>query len=116
MVVLFPVTDVLFRIPVLGRLMSFTIPVANYVNDPELTRSARYRWAILDTFDMLAPQYDQPQIEEDATQSLKAGGLTEIRRLNNPGLNLIGERVHRVATEGSRISASLAFNGTSGSV
>jgi SAM-dependent methyltransferase len=116
MVILFPVTDVLFRIPFLGRVMSFAIPVANYVNDPELTTPARYRWAILDTFDMLAPQYDQPQVEEDAAQALKAGGLTEIKRLNNPGLNLTGQKLERAASEEKHMSASLAFNGTSGSI
>ena len=116
MVILFPITDVLFRIPFLGQVMSFAIPVANYVNDPELTASARYRWAILDTFDMLAPQYDQPQVEEDAAQALKAGGLTEIKRLNNPGLNLIGKKVQRGTSEERRMSASLAFNGPSGTV
>jgi hypothetical protein len=37
------------------------IPVANYVHENALTPQQRYDWAILDTFDMLSPQYDQPR-------------------------------------------------------
>lgn len=87
---LFPLTEVLFRIPYLGRFFKFTIPVANYVNEPQLTLRQRYRWAVMDTFDMLAPQFDQPQTEEEATKTLIAAGLVHIERLKNPGLNLTG--------------------------
>jgi ubiquinone/menaquinone biosynthesis C-methylase UbiE/uncharacterized protein YbaR (Trm112 family) len=92
MPVLFPVTEVMFRLPLLGRAMKFAIPVANYVEERELTVGQRYRWAILDTFDMLAPQYDQPQTEEEVSRALGQEGITEIRRLNNGGVNLVGVR------------------------
>jgi ubiquinone/menaquinone biosynthesis C-methylase UbiE/uncharacterized protein YbaR (Trm112 family) len=92
MPVFWPLSEVLFRVPVLGRLFRFLIPIANYVEDPELTWKQRYQWAVLDTFDMLAPRYDQPQKEEDAVAVLRGAGVCQIRRLNNPGLNLVGER------------------------
>lgn len=92
MPLLFPVTEVLFRIPVLGKALAFAIPVANYVHEPQLSLRQRYAWAILDTFDMLAPQYDQPLTQEEAERVLRSEGIVEPVRLQNPGLNLVGER------------------------
>ena len=92
MPVAFPLTDLLFRIPGLGRAFEFAIPVANYVRETALTRKQRYDWAVLDTFDMLSPAFDQPQTQREAETALTAAGADELRRLNNPGLNLVGRR------------------------
>jgi 2-polyprenyl-3-methyl-5-hydroxy-6-metoxy-1,4-benzoquinol methylase len=92
MPVLFPITEVMFRIPRLGPYFMFAIPIANYVNESSLTWRQRYDWAILDTFDMLSPQYDQPQTQEDTEHTLKSEGIEDIQRLGNPGLNLIGRK------------------------
>lgn len=93
MPIAFPLTDTVFRIPRLGRLFAFAIPVANYVHEAELSRPQRYAWAILDTFDMLSPQYDQPQTQEEATAALASEGIVDLRRLSNRGLNLVGRKV-----------------------
>ena len=90
MPVLFPLTSVMFRVPLLGRLFNFAIPVANYTNERALTTQQRYDWAVLDTFDMLSPQYDQPQTYEEAEGALSAAGIVDLRRLPNIGLNLVG--------------------------
>ncbi|HEV7377722.1 MAG TPA: methyltransferase domain-containing protein [Pyrinomonadaceae bacterium] len=92
MPILFPITEVTFRIPYLNRLFMFAIPVANYVSESKLTLRQRYHWAILDTFDMLSPQYDQPQTYHDAETPLRSEGIEEITRLQNGGLNLIGRK------------------------
>ena len=92
MPVAFPVTDVLFRIPVLGRVFMFAIPVANYVHEKQLNRDQRYAWAILDTFDMLSPHYDQPMTEEEASAALAEAGIREINRQTTGGLNLVGRK------------------------
>ena len=92
MPVLFPLTEVAFRIPYFGRLFMHAIPVANYVNERQLNIRQRYHWAVMDTFDMLSPQYDQPQTQDRATRALVAEGIKEVRRLNNPGLNLVGHK------------------------
>jgi SAM-dependent methyltransferase len=92
MPILFPVTDVAFRIPVLGRLLMFTVPVANYVGETELSREQRYAWAVLDTFDMLSPEYDQPQTQKEAEEALAAEEIVELARLPNAGLNLVGKK------------------------
>jgi 2-polyprenyl-3-methyl-5-hydroxy-6-metoxy-1,4-benzoquinol methylase/uncharacterized protein YbaR (Trm112 family) len=91
MPVAFPVTDILFRIPVLGKIFIFAIPVANYVEQRQLTRDQRYAWAILDTFDMLSPYYDQPMTEAEAATALNQEGVSA-RRSKQNGLNLIGQK------------------------
>jgi hypothetical protein len=92
MPVLFPLTDVAFRIPLLGRLFMMTIPVANYTGERALSRRQRYQWAILDTFDMLSPQYDEPQTQGDVERALSESGVEAIERLPNSGLNLVGRK------------------------
>lgn len=91
MPIAFPITDVLFRIPLLGKFFIFTIPIANYVHEKQLNREQRYAWAILDTFDMLSPQFDLPMIEAEASTVLSESGIEEISRLPNPGLNMVGK-------------------------
>lgn len=92
MPILFPITDVLFRLPLAGRLFMFTIPVANYVNERTLTREQRYQWAILDTFDMLSPQYDQPRTQQEIEQALATAGIVDLERLPGPGAIIVGSK------------------------
>ena len=92
MPVLFPITEVLYRLPWLGRLFRFVIPVANYVGERQLSLRQRYRWAVLDTFDMLAPAYDRPQTQPVLTTWLRSEGMEDVRRLPNPGLNVVATR------------------------
>jgi len=92
MPVLFPITEILFRVPFLGGVFAFFIPVANYVNNKGLPIADRYRWAILDTLDMFSPAYDQPQTSAEVESALSTGGLADIKRLGNPGVNLVGTR------------------------
>ncbi|MGQ0761925.1 MAG: methyltransferase domain-containing protein [Acidobacteriota bacterium] len=90
MPIFFPLTEVLFRIPYLGRFFMYAIPVANYVGEDKLSLRQRYAWAVLDTFDMLSPQYDQPRTQEEAEAALSNAGIVDLRRLPNSGLNLVG--------------------------
>ena len=88
----FAVTEALFRLPIVARLFRAVIPVANYVDFKELSLRQRYQWAILDTFDMLAPAYDSPQRQADVVQTLTMSGIGGIQRQSNPGLNLVGTK------------------------
>lgn len=90
---LFPITNFLFQLPYLGRLFMFTIPVANYVNEKELSPQQRYNWAILDTFDMLSPKFDHPQTQFEVEQALNGEGITNLRRIPVQGLTLNGKRI-----------------------
>lgn len=90
MPVAFPITDVLFRLPGIGRVFMFAIPIANYVNEKQLNREQRYSWAILDTFDMLSPYYDQPITRAEASNALREVGVDASP--NQHALNLTGKR------------------------
>lgn len=70
MPVLFPVTDRLFRLPLVGKLARFAIPVATYVDRDDFSREQRYQEAILDTFDMLSPRYDSPMTWREVEAAL----------------------------------------------
>lgn len=94
MPVAFPVTDLLFRIPFLGKGFMFLIPVANYVHEKQLNKNLRYETTILDTFDMLSPAFDQPMTEEEARQPLSESGF-DVTRNTLYGLNLVGKRRSR---------------------
>ena len=71
MPIMFPLTDKLFRLPVVGKVAQFTIPVANYVDKDGFTREQRYEEAILDTFDMLSPRYDSPMTWSEVERALR---------------------------------------------
>jgi len=90
--VLFPVTDLLFRIPILNKIFKFIIPYANYVDMKKLSTKQRYEWAILDTFDMLSPAFDLPMTEREVRNSLEKVAMKNITRLDNLGLNVIAMR------------------------
>ena len=92
MPILFAATEVLFRLPVAGRVFRFAIPVANYTDERRLSLRQRYDWAILDTFDMLSPAYDQPQSAPEVVRVLEEVGLVDIQRRPTAGLTVIGTK------------------------
>ena len=61
---LLPLSLALGRVPAIGRQLRHIVPVANYDGILPLSPDQNRQWALLDTFDMLAPQYDQPQTPE----------------------------------------------------
>lgn len=58
---LLAVSQALGRVPLLGRVLKRLVPVADYTGIFPLTNQQLKEWALLDTFDMLAPTYDNPQ-------------------------------------------------------
>ena len=92
MPLLFGASEVFFRLPVIGRAFRFAIPVANYTDEPRLSLRQRYRWAILDTFDMLSPAYDQPQTAADVVSALAQAGIMDVHRRETSGLTIVGTR------------------------
>jgi SAM-dependent methyltransferase len=59
--VLLPLSRLIGRLPGIGRKLRYLIPVANYEGVYSLSEAQLREWAVLDTFDMFAPAYDQPQ-------------------------------------------------------
>jgi 2-polyprenyl-3-methyl-5-hydroxy-6-metoxy-1,4-benzoquinol methylase len=78
---LLPVSRGLARIPFAGELLKRLIPVANYEGIFPLTETQLREWALLDTFDWLAPEYEQPQTAATARQWLEQAGLRDIEVL-----------------------------------
>jgi len=76
--VILPISQVLGRIPVFGQFLKRFIPVADYTGIFPLNDQQLKEWALLDTFDMLGPKYDNPQTVTDVTSWLKAAGLLDI--------------------------------------
>ena len=92
MPVAFPITDRLFRLPVIGRLAQFTVPVANYVDNRDFSTDQRYREAVLDTFDMLSPQFDSPMTWQEVDRVLKRVGVKAATYQTRVPINVIGVR------------------------
>jgi SAM-dependent methyltransferase len=51
----------LAKVPLLGPKLRYLVPVANYDGVYGLASDQLEQWAVLDTFDMLSPAFDQPQ-------------------------------------------------------
>jgi hypothetical protein len=52
--------------------------VANHELDWPLSPKQVYEWAVLNTFDMLAPAHDHPQSAATVEQWSKEAGLTDV--------------------------------------
>lgn len=76
---LLPISIFIGRIPFVGRKLRYLIPVANYDGVFPLTDVQILEWAILDTFDMLSPVYDQPQSSETLYSWLMEVGMVDIK-------------------------------------
>jgi SAM-dependent methyltransferase len=75
---LLPVSVLVGRTPWIGTRARQMIPVANYDGVLPLSRDQLYEWALLDTFDMLAPAYDQPQTRQRLLTWMREAGLEGI--------------------------------------
>jgi SAM-dependent methyltransferase/Zn ribbon nucleic-acid-binding protein len=66
------------RIPALGRYARRLLPIANYDGLYGLNEQQLREWAVLDTFDMLAPAYDRPQTPRALAQWTQHAGLAGV--------------------------------------
>ena len=74
-------SDLLGQVPVAGNMLKRIIPVANHFDGIGLTTQQKKEWALLDTFDWLSPQYDQPQNEASAKAWMTEAGIKQIEIL-----------------------------------
>jgi len=79
---LLAVSQFLGRTPVLGKFLKRLIPVADYTGRFPLSNQQLKEWALLDTFDMLAPEYDNPQTAPGIRAWAETAGLREIEVLH----------------------------------
>lgn len=71
-------SQALGRVPLVGRGLKRFVPVADYTGRYPLSDQQLQEWALLDTFDMLAPTYDNPQTAATVRRWFEQAGLMEI--------------------------------------
>lgn len=80
--VMLPISQFLGAIPALGVYLKRLIPVANYTGIYPLSAEQLKEWALLDTFDMLAPRYDHLEPTAGRLRRwLEAAGLADVEVL-----------------------------------
>lgn len=72
------ISQALGRVPLIGRVLKRIVPVADYTGRFPLSDQQLKEWALLDTFDMLAPTYDNPQSAATVRHWFEQAGLVEV--------------------------------------
>lgn len=90
MPVAFPLTNLLYRIPILGHVAQFAIPLANYVHRAYPSRELQYQEAVLDSFDMLSPAFDLPVTANELERTLTALGVRDLLFRSRVPVNVTG--------------------------
>jgi 2-polyprenyl-3-methyl-5-hydroxy-6-metoxy-1,4-benzoquinol methylase len=76
--VLLPMSNALGNIPLIGSVVRRIIPVANFQGEFSLNKRQHYEWSLLDTFDWLSPEYDNPQTKQTVELWMKQTGMQNI--------------------------------------
>ena len=74
---LLALSRLLSHLPVLGGVLKRLVPVANYVGILPLSERQHLEWSLLDTFDWLSPEFDNPQTPETVMRWLKVATLEQ---------------------------------------
>lgn len=91
------VSQILGRIPLAGRFIKRMVPVADYTGVYPLSPKQLEEWALLDTFDMLAPAYDNPQSVSTVTRWFREAGLEDVEIFHSG--HLVGRGKKTTGTE-----------------
>jgi ubiquinone/menaquinone biosynthesis C-methylase UbiE len=76
---LLPISDAFASVPVIGKKLRYLVPVVNHRPAfPQLSREQVREWAVLDTFDMFGPAYDQPQTAATLESWFREAGLRDV--------------------------------------
>jgi SAM-dependent methyltransferase len=75
---LWPVSLAIGRVPGVGHKLRHALPIANYEGLLPLAPAQLKEWAVLDTFDMLAPAHDQPQSLSTLRSWFEDAGLADV--------------------------------------
>lgn len=79
---LLSVSIFLSKFPLIGSVFRRIIPIANYYKIYPLSRNQLKEWAILDTFDMLSPEYDSPLTKNKLKKYMIESNLKNIEILH----------------------------------
>jgi len=76
---MWPVVNIMRSIPVVGTRLLWRLLIADHSRTFALSDAQLREWAVLDTFDMLSPVYDEPQTVGTVEEWFRGSGLDEIR-------------------------------------
>lgn len=96
-------SQTLGRLPLIGRALKRIVPVADYTGVFPLSEQQLKEWALLDTFDMLAPTYDNPQTVKIARKWFEQAGFADIEVLHAAHLVARG-RKPIIANQGTSLA------------
>jgi SAM-dependent methyltransferase len=86
------VSNAVGALPVFGSQLRRLVPVANYAGQLPLSPAQLEEWAILDTYDWLAPRYDQPQTAHTLHRWFAEAGLTGVTVFQSEHLTARGRK------------------------
>ncbi len=86
------VSNAVDAVPVIGPQLRRLVPVANHRGLLPLTSAQVQEWAILDTYDWLAPKYDQPQTAGVLGRWLLDAGLSDVNVFKSDHLTARGRK------------------------
>ena len=87
-----PLSRLVGLVPVYGSLLRRLLPVACYYGDLPLNHRQQREWALLDTFDWLSPDHDNPQTESDVREWIEQAKLKDIEVIRAGHLVTRGRR------------------------
>jgi SAM-dependent methyltransferase len=93
-------SQLLGQVPFVGRGLKRIVPVADYTGRFPLSDQQLKEWALLDTFDMLAPIYDNPQSVTTVRRWYKLAGLVDIEV--GHWSHLVGRGIKPASTQENR--------------
>jgi SAM-dependent methyltransferase len=100
----FPISRRLFSLPgFLGKFFQFVIPVANYPNHEYLDIQAAKQEAILDTLDMLSPEFDNPLRKTWVIEKVTSNNF-EVLDSSRKGNVVFRKRYLRIEADSKQIS------------
>lgn len=76
--ILLPVSRALGLLPVVGSTLKRIVPVANFHGELPLSDVQHREWSLLDTFDWLSPEFDNPQNAETIRRWMEQAGMQAI--------------------------------------
>jgi SAM-dependent methyltransferase len=94
-----PIDTAVQRIPILWRLIPAIVPCYNYTGMLPLTREQVVSWAVLDTFDGLAPRFDLPQTLETVRSWFDEARLEDIQ-VRPGGTGIVGTARRPASADG----------------
>lgn len=75
---MWPLAKLLHKIPRIGKNLNWALLISDYIGRYDFPDDTLREWAVLDTFDMLSPAYDQPQTLETFRAWFEEAGLADI--------------------------------------